>query len=72
MSAPPLFGILAILNAADAAASDFRIDGGESGWDQNAWYVQVDGVMGGLSSGGLQFRENRTTMAFSGDINLRG
>ena len=72
LSAPPLFGILAILNAADAAASDFRIDGGESGWDQNAWYVQVDGVMGGLSSGGLQFRENRTTMAFSGDINLRG
>ncbi|VEU39875.1 unnamed protein product [Pseudo-nitzschia multistriata] len=64
-----------------------RIDGGgESGWDEEQWYVQVDGVMGGKSSGDLEFvgvedasasTETTTTttttmMSFKGDINLDG
>jgi len=48
--------------------SELRLDGGETGWDKNAWYVQVDGVMGGKSSGSLNFEDSDTTMNFSGDI----
>jgi len=54
-------------------ASDLRLDGGnELGWDRSQWRSQVDGVMGGKSSGFLQFEDSDTTMSFSGDISLDG
>ena len=46
------------VSAAATADGDgvLRVDGGsEFGWDQDSWYVQVDGVMGGKSSGDLEF-----------------
>mmetsp|Transcript_6772 Transcript_6772/g.19601 ORF Transcript_6772/g.19601 Transcript_6772/m.19601 type:complete len:517 (+) Transcript_6772:109-1659(+) len=55
-----------------------------TGWDRDAWYVQVDGVMGGKSSGGMEFvaieddDENNLREApfealeFTGTINLDG
>jgi len=50
-----------------------RIDGGEvSGWDTGQWRVQVDGVMGGKSSGNVQFLSNNKMMKFTGDISLDG
>jgi len=51
----------------------WRIDGFES--DQDSWYVQVDGVMGGKSSGALEFSgddEGRPVMNFTGKISLDG
>jgi hypothetical protein len=39
-------------------------------WRSSAWRVQVDGVMGGLSTGTLDFSEGK--LKFSGDINLNG
>lgn len=56
------------------------LDGGkELGWDTSKWNVQVDGVMGGKSSGFLTFlydknsNDNKaSTMKFTGDINLNG
>lgn len=47
---------------------NLNIDGGEDGWDQGSWRVQVDGVMGGKSTGNLQFDNNDMAMTFSGDI----
>ena len=53
--------------------ADLRLDGGdEFGWDTEAWRVQVDGVMGGKSSGDLRFDDSDTIMSFSGDIVLDG
>ena len=66
-----------------SAGSDLRLDGGSDlGWDEegSGWYVQVDGVMGGRSTGTLSFASddggdgssNPTTMVFSGNINMIG
>lgn len=64
-----------------------RIDGGNDvGWDERSWYVQVDGVMGGKSSGEMEFistlpeddSDNEeidsiaNMMQFTGDISLDG
>merc|ERR1740133_598525 len=64
----------------------FRIDGngneGES-WDEDSWSVQVDGVMGGQSTGRLEFitsssssddenNGNNNVLKFTGDISLDG
>jgi hypothetical protein len=50
-----------------------RIDGGEEfGWEENRWYVQVDGVMGGKSSGKIEFMSDNNAMKFTGDISLDG
>lgn len=49
------------------------LDGGNaSGWDKSSWKVQVDGVMGGRSSGSLSFIDDDETMFFSGNIVTRG
>eukprot|EP00927_Polykrikos_kofoidii_P029729 TRINITY_DN25655_c0_g1_i1.p1 TRINITY_DN25655_c0_g1~~TRINITY_DN25655_c0_g1_i1.p1 ORF type:complete len:472 (-),score=39.81 TRINITY_DN25655_c0_g1_i1:127-1542(-) len=53
-----------------SVASDLRLDGGASGWDEQAWRVQVDGVMGGKSTGALRFQNN--ALVFTGTINLAG
>jgi len=54
----------AFVNGDDGYDNVLRIDGsstgGESGsssWDSGTWYVQVDGVMGGKSSGVMEFIE---------------
>lgn len=52
--------------------ADLRLDGGPTGWDQSRWYVQVDGVMGGRSTGDLTFTDSGTVLDFSGDISLIG
>mmetsp|Transcript_22469 Transcript_22469/g.53403 ORF Transcript_22469/g.53403 Transcript_22469/m.53403 type:complete len:542 (+) Transcript_22469:237-1862(+) len=55
------------------AAEAVRIDGGdEFGWTTRQWYVQVDGVMGGKSSGQMEFLSNDSVMKFTGDIVLDG
>ncbi len=66
--------LVAALAATPAAASDaVRIDGGdETGWETDNWYVQVDGVMGGKSTGNMEFLDDNTVMKFTGDINLDG
>jgi len=51
-------------------AAGLRLDGGVSGWDKQAWRVQVDGVMGGRSTGALRFQDG--TLVFTGTINLVG
>ena len=63
--------VLAVAIAISSLAGSInaaRIDGGEDGWDSNRWYVQVDGVMGGKSSGNMQFLSNDSVMKFTGDI----
>jgi len=50
-----------------------QLDGGNvQGWDEGSWYIQVDGVMGGRSSGNLRFDDSGKTMVFTGEINLNG
>lgn len=46
------------------------LDGGSGGWQQSAWRVVVDGVMGGRSTGNVDFTGD--AMVFSGNINLNG
>jgi len=53
-----------------SSTADINLDGGTGGWAESQWYVQVDGVMGGRSSGQLKFENGR--MLFSGGINLVG
>lgn len=64
---------VAAIAVQNAGASDaVRIDGGdEFGWEENRWYVQVDGVMGGKSSGIMEFTSD-DAMKFTGDISLDG
>ena len=53
--------------------ADLRLDGGaQYGWETNLWRAQVDGVMGGQSSGTLSFVESNTIMSFTGDVILDG
>jgi len=63
------------------ASDALRVDGGEElGWDEDRWFVQVDGVMGGKSSGEMEFfpsddtanNNNNNAMRFTGDISLDG
>jgi len=46
------------------------LDGGSSGWAESRWRVTVDGVMGGKSTGNVEFSSGH--MIFTGDINLDG
>jgi len=77
----------AVVNGDDGDDNVLRIDGsstgGESGsssWDSGRWYVQVDGVMGGKSSGVMEFIETNfdnsdsytELLKFTGDISLDG
>jgi len=77
----------AFVNGDDGYDNVLRIDGsstgGESGsssWDSGRWYVQVDGVMGGKSSGVMEFIETNfdnsdsytELLKFTGDISLDG
>ncbi len=63
---------MAALPAVGANDGVLHIDGGsESGWE-DGWYVQVDGVMGGKSSGKMEFLQDNSVMKFTGDINLDG
>jgi len=77
----------AVVNGDDGYDNVLRIDGsstgGESGsssWDSGRWYVQVDGVMGGKSSGVMEFIETNfdnsdsytELLKFTGDISLDG
>jgi hypothetical protein len=58
------------------------VDGNEGGWDEDSWYVQVDGVMGGQSTGRMEFittssdennkNEFGKLLKFTGDISLDG
>mmetsp|Transcript_68289 Transcript_68289/g.177356 ORF Transcript_68289/g.177356 Transcript_68289/m.177356 type:complete len:562 (-) Transcript_68289:191-1876(-) len=50
--------------------AQLELGGGADGWDQSRWNVQVDGVMGGKSSGRIEY--SNSTMVFSGNINLDG
>lgn len=73
-----LFVVLLLLQQGRITiAADLHLDGYnpnnvDSSWDINRWYVQVDGVMGGKSSGFLNFVDNNKIMSFSGDIVLDG
>ena len=54
-------------------SADLLLDGGDQvGWETGRWRAQVDGVMGGKSSGSLSFIENDTIMSFTGDVILDG
>ena len=63
---------------ASTSTTKTRIDGFEHESGRDSWYVQVDGVMGGKSSGALDFTASGTTddeqqnMKFTGTISLDG
>ena len=62
---------LAIVTVATNNNNDLILDGSPT-WNKAQWYAQVDGVMGGQSSGSLSFVEDDTIMSFTGNINLDG
>ena len=65
--------VAGIVLQSTGASDAVRIDGGdEFGWEENRWYVQVDGVMGGKSSGKMEFTSSTNAMKFTGDISLDG
>mmetsp|Transcript_12448 Transcript_12448/g.15587 ORF Transcript_12448/g.15587 Transcript_12448/m.15587 type:complete len:398 (-) Transcript_12448:178-1371(-) len=67
------FVLALALAITSTSSTDLRLDGGNSlGWDESAWRTQVDGVMGGRSTGDLSFVDDGTTMVFTGNINLIG
>jgi hypothetical protein len=48
---------------------DLLIDGGSDGWSANAWGVIVDGVMGGKSSGFVDFSKDAPqVLEFTGAV----
>ncbi len=54
-------------------ADDLLIDGGNAGWSANAWGVVTDGVMGGKSSGFVDFvGVVPQVLEFTGAISLDG
>eukprot|EP01083_Nonionella_stella_P007306 21130_1 len=64
---------LLLLLAPLAVIADLRLDGGtQYGWDSTKWRLQVDGVMGGKSSGSLNFEDSNSILSFDGDIVLDG
>ena len=71
--------LCALVIAHEAVAStstSARIDGFEHESGRDSWYVQVDGVMGGKSSGTLDFiaggNDDDHVMEFTGTISLDG
>jgi len=62
---------LSILLLTSKVSSNLILDGSPT-WQTNNWYSQVDGVMGGLSSGELNFIDNNSILSFSGTISLDG
>ena len=75
-----LIGLLcavAIAHADAVASASTRIDGFEHESGRDLWFVQVDGVMGGKSSGALDFTAGTAddverVMEFTGRISLDG
>lgn len=63
-------GCLASMLVAASGQAQLQLGGGADGWEEGQWYVQVDGVMGGKSSGNVEYSNG--TMVFSGSINLDG
>jgi len=51
---------------------DLLLDGNSDHWDANDWSVIVDGVMGGRSSGYMEYVDSGAALRFWGDINLIG
>jgi hypothetical protein len=55
---------------------DGSVDDSNEGWDVGRWYVLVDGVMGGQSTGGMEFismsENDNELLKFTGDISLDG
>ena len=62
---------LVIVTVAANNNNDLILDGSPT-WNKAQWYAQVDGVMGGQSSGSLNFVQDDTIMSFTGNINLDG
>ena len=62
---------LVIVTVAANNNNGIVLDGSPT-WNKAQWYSQVDGVMGGQSSGSLNFVEDDTIMSFTGNINLDG
>ena len=60
-----------IVSAAIATAEELILDGDPT-WQTNSWYAQVDGVMGGQSSGSLRFINSNSILSFIGTISLDG
>ncbi|KAL9187562.1 hypothetical protein ACHAXT_001665 [Thalassiosira profunda] len=69
---PLLLLPLLILAARPATAADLLLDGGADGWDTARWRTQLDGVMGGQSSGNLRFEESNSVLSFDGNVNIDG
>eukprot|EP00440_Ansanella_granifera_P025574 gb/GFBE01027771.1/.p1 GENE.gb/GFBE01027771.1/~~gb/GFBE01027771.1/.p1 ORF type:complete len:690 (+),score=127.26 gb/GFBE01027771.1/:1-2070(+) len=70
---PGLNGSNGVVHGIDAVLlppERLALAGGAKGWDQSSWYVQVDGVMGGKSTGQATFAAD--LMTFTGTINLDG
>eukprot|EP00441_Pelagodinium_beii_P047774 CAMPEP_0197621894 /NCGR_PEP_ID=MMETSP1338-20131121/2323_1 /TAXON_ID=43686 ORGANISM="Pelagodinium beii, Strain RCC1491" /NCGR_SAMPLE_ID=MMETSP1338 /ASSEMBLY_ACC=CAM_ASM_000754 /LENGTH=643 /DNA_ID=CAMNT_0043191467 /DNA_START=16 /DNA_END=1947 /DNA_ORIENTATION=- len=62
--------LLGLIASPALGQAQVELGGGSNGWDQQGWYVQVDGVMGGKSTGDLAFSDSN--LIFSGTINLQG
>ena len=62
---------LVIVTVAANNNNGIVLDGSPT-WNKAQWYSQVDGVMGGQSSGSLSFVQDDTIMSFTGNINLDG
>ena len=63
--------ILLPLLLLSVVSSNLILDGTPT-WQTDNWYTQVDGVMGGLSSGQLNFIDDNSILSFSGTISLDG
>lgn len=72
-----VFSSVCFVKGEDDNNGVLRIDGSVAGqeeqeWDIDSWRVQVDGVMGGKSTGKNEFINNNSIMKFTGEINLDG
>jgi len=63
--------LLLLIVLISKVSSNLILDGTPT-WQTNNWYTQVDGVMGGLSSGQLNFIDDNSILSFSGTISLDG
>eukprot|EP00928_Gymnodinium_smaydae_P007819 TRINITY_DN1279_c0_g2_i3.p1 TRINITY_DN1279_c0_g2~~TRINITY_DN1279_c0_g2_i3.p1 ORF type:complete len:756 (+),score=115.66 TRINITY_DN1279_c0_g2_i3:69-2336(+) len=61
---------VSFLLLAKCCRAELYLGGGPDGWNGQGWYVQVDGVMGGRSSGQVDFTND--SMIFSGNIVVDG
>lgn len=64
-------GVIHVIDAVLLPPTRLHLGGGSKGWDKQSWRVQVDGVMGGLSTGDVRFTDEGA-MIFAGNINLDG